>query len=203
MTAVLTTPEDFVNNALAQLGRSERVGSMFEGSVQSKIALDIYGQTRDDLLREGQWDWARRDVALSVTKTAPPAGYGATAWSSTYPPLPWKYQFSYPADCLKIRSLRRTPVFMPVFDPQPVLFSEVNDNSVTPTVKAIVSNIGPVVIATYTGQVINPANWEANFGQLLIDALALKMAPKFNEKLIQVAGAEEAAGDLVASTTQG
>lgn len=177
MSAVLTNPADIVNAALGRIGYKRRLGSLYDGSEQSARALDIYGQTRDAKLREFDWGFAERDVALTLLKTAPAGGYTPPlVWSSTYPILPWKYEYAYPDDMLKLRSLRTTPVFIPEYDPVPIVFRIANDNSYTPAQKVILTDL-PAAVCVYTGQVIDPTTWEPDFTESLIAALGKRLAP--------------------------
>lgn len=203
MTLVLSTPEDVINAALVRIGYKARIGSIFEGSDAASAALDIYSQTRDDMLRTGDWGFARRDITLTLLKTAPAGGYAVTAWNNTYPPLPWNYEYQYPSDCLKVRALRLTPIFLPDFDPQPVVFDTPNDVVDEETEKVIVAMIGPTVVCTYAGQVTDPTQWEASFTEALVDRLAKLLAPMLNEKAFQAAAVEEQSADVMAAETQG
>ena len=93
-TFAIQSPEDLLNNTLVRLGFKLRIGSIWEGSEQAKKALDIYVQTRDTLLRDGDWPFAERDVQPTLLKAAPPNGYvPPTVWSSAYPPLPWANEY--------------------------------------------------------------------------------------------------------------
>ena len=68
MASIITNPADLVNLAMIKLGRNERVGSLYEGSKWAKAALSIYGQTRDALLRAGDYGFAERGrVHLHLT----------------------------------------------------------------------------------------------------------------------------------------
>ena len=168
--------EQVVNLALARIGVEERIADIFEGSVAAQLVLDIYGQTRDELLRQGQWGFAQRNVSLTLLKSAPAGGYvPPTVWSSAYPPLPWLYEYAYPTDCLKIRAIKPSPILLPNFDPQPFVWSVENDGSYDPPVKVILSNVGSAVMV-YTGQITDPTTWEADFVEALADALARRMA---------------------------
>lgn len=202
MSAVLTSPGDIVNAALARIGHKERVGSLYDGSMAAKIALDLYGQTRDAMLRAGDWGFARRDVALTLLKSAPAGGYAVTSWSTAYPPLPWSYEYTYPSDCLKVRAVRATPPFIPDFDPQPAIFDTPNDSGFSPPRKVIVCNIASA-ICTYTGQITDPSTWEASFTEALIDGLGELLAPALNPQALQAAAAEEQIAEVKADVTQG
>lgn len=181
MAASLNSVEDVVNAALVRIGFRDRIGSIWEGSEASKAAIDIYAQTRDAVLRSQAWGFAERDLALTLLKTAPPGGYGITAWSSAYPILPFIYEYSYPSDCLDVRSLRSTPPFMPVFDPVPNTFRIANDNSLAPPARVILTNLKSA-ICVYTAQVTDMTTWEPMFGESLIAALAERM-PAFMANL--------------------
>lgn len=207
MTAVITTYEDIVNAALAKLKAPIRVGKLTDGSASAKIALDTIGQKRDQLIREGDWGFARRDVAMTLLKSAPAGGYITTTWDEvTYPPLPWRYAYEYPADCLKVRSIRRQPSFVPDFDPRPVVFDTPNtyiDDTPAPVaVKCIVCQV-PSAILTYAAQVLDPTQWEVSFVQLMIDAMADVLASSIDPQMLQLEKADEMRQEQRADVVQG
>src|ERR1700686_992831 len=106
MPSSLQSPADIVNAALAQIGFKDRVAHLWEGSKAAKNSLDIYGQTRDQLLRQGDWSFAQREVSGNLIKSAPVGGYvPPIVWDNlTYPPLPWQFEYSYMGDCIKVRA---------------------------------------------------------------------------------------------------
>lgn len=207
MSPVLTTPTSLVNFALARIGSKQRIGSLYDGTDAAKVALDVFGQTRDDKLRVGEWGFARRDVVLTLHNSAPTGGYvpGSTSWNPTdYPPLPYKYSYVYPSDCLKVRAIKPQQIFIPDFDPQPVVFD-------TPTVpvaeddpiKVIVCNV-PDAILTYTAQVTDPSLWEASFVEAFTAALGPVLAPKLvGLQGSQVQAVTEMRDTAMANVTQG
>ena len=203
MPASLQSPADITNAALGRIGYRLRVGSLFDGSVAAKKALDIYGQTRDELLRQNDWGFAQGDETLQLLKTAPAGGYvPPIVWSTTYPPLPWRYEYLYPSDALKVRSLKGSPILIPVYDPVPILYEVANDNSLDPPAKVILSNLTNAVL-TYTRQVTNPASWEADFTESMIAALSRRLAPGLNPELLKIAVPDEAQSQAVAEMNQG
>jgi hypothetical protein len=175
MALTYSSPEDVLNDCLVRIGYKRRIGSIWEGSEAAKMALSIYSQTRDDTLMGFDWGFAEGNVAAELLKSAPPGGYGGLPWSSAYPPLPFLYEYAYPADCLKVRAMKPTPVFVPNFDPKPYVWSVDNDNSLTPPAKAISCNV-PNAIIVYTRQVTNPQEWESDFCDALSAALARRLA---------------------------
>lgn len=178
MVASVTNPADLANLALTRMGYRLRVGSLFDGSTAAKTLLDVYAQTRDELLRDSDWDFAEGNIALTLLKSSPVGGYiPPTVWDpATNPPLPWRFEYSYPDDCIKVRSVKQTPLFVPNFDPQPTLFSLVNDKAYAPARRVIVTNV-PDAICCYTRQVVDPATWDVGFVQSLAIEIGKSVGP--------------------------
>lgn len=206
MVASIQNPADAVNAALIRIGHKLTVGSLYDGSDAANAAVNIYGQTRDQLLRDGDWSFARRDVAISATKQAPSTGYfPPAAWDpATNPPLGFLFQYSWPLDCLKVRAIRSAPLFAWNFDPQPIVFSTPNDNTLAPPAKVIACNVGPDAVLTYCGQVTDPTQWEATFTETLIAELARRLAVALaNMDAAKLEAADEQAEAAIAKTVQG
>jgi hypothetical protein len=177
MVSSVQNVENICNIALGKIGYPRRLGDMFEGSRQSKFCLDIYAQTRDELLRANDWGFAERNVIPTLLKQAPLNGYSPfVPWTPEFPPPPWFFEYTYPSDCIKIRAIKSSQIFIPNFAPVPNVFDVINDNSFTPAVKTFVCNV-PNAILVYTGQVTDMTTWEPLFVQTLVDALADKLAP--------------------------
>lgn len=175
MTAALTSPAGFANAALIKIGSKRRVGSLLDGSVESETLLKVYGQTRDELIREGEWEFAERSINANLLKQAPP-DYITTPWTPAFPCLPWLFEYSYPADALKVRAVKRQPIVTgPNFDPRYNAFSIDNDNTYTPNQRVVLCDV-PQAIMVYAAQVTDPTNWDVDFGAALIDALGEKIA---------------------------
>lgn len=174
MPSSLQSPADIVNDALTRLGYKDRVGSLYEGSKASKKALDIYGQTRDTMLRDGQWPFARRDIAATPVKSAPVGGYfPPNVYNpNVNPPPPWLYEYTYPDDCLEVRAVRPAPILIPNFNPRPHIFAIANDSGE----QVILSNVNNALI-TYTGQVTDMTDWPPDFTEAFCAALARRLAP--------------------------
>lgn len=174
MPTSLQSPADIINAALAQIGYKDRVANLYEGSKAAKNALDIYGQTRDQVLRQGDWPFAQRDLNGTLIKSAPVGGYvpPATAWNNSYPPLPWLYEYGYPDDCIKVRAVKPSPILIPNFNPQPYLFTVANDGNE----RVILSMVQNAVI-TYVGRITDPTDMPADFVEAFIAALGRRLAP--------------------------
>lgn|SRR5512135_56071 len=159
--SVLTSPEDICNASLARIGYKLRIGNMLEGSPAAKLFLDIYGQTRDELLRAGDWGFAEKITTGTITGSAP---------------SPWAYQYAYPSDCLRLKQ-----VFSPTYtsdtnNPKPQLFRIGSGTTTAGAIEAIWSQTQTATLV-YTSQVTNPALWEPMFIEALIEALARRAAP--------------------------
>ncbi len=202
-SVAVQSPADAVNAALVRLGYRLRVGSLFDGSDAAKNALDVYAQTRDELLRQNDWGFAERNIAATLLKSAPAAYVPPTVWNPALnPPLPWRFEYVYPGDCLKVRAVKPTPIFLPDYDPQPFVFSVINDNLLNPPAKAIVCNAANAILV-YTGQVTDPITWEADFTEAFIDALAEVMAPSTNPEMLKLLVPASAQTQAIAEREQG
>lgn len=177
MPSSVSSPADLVNLALARIGYKKRVGDLYEGSEAARLALTVYAQTRDELLRQFGWGFAERVTTATLLKSAPPGGYfPPTVWSTQYPAVPWQFEYAYPSDCLQVRSMRSTPLFLYNPDPQAQLFSVDNDYALNPPAKVILCNV-PNALIVYTGQITDPTTWEADFVEAFAAALGRRMAP--------------------------
>lgn len=183
-TVSLQNPADIVNAALVQIGYKLQVGDLYDGSEASRLSLQIYGQCRDDMMRDGNWQFASRSLVLTLLKSAPPGGYvpGFTSWDPVlYPQQPWLFEYVYPEACLKMRIVKPQRIFPgPNFTPSPYPFSVNNDNGETPPTKTILSNVADA-LAVFTGRVTDPSSWDANFTTAFIDKLGTVLGPALTE----------------------
>jgi hypothetical protein len=205
MPASVTSPADMINLSLRRIGYKFRVGSLYDGSTAAKTALDIYAQTRDAVLVENDWDFAERNVTMTLLKSAPVNGYvPPTVWNpATNPPPGWLFSYAYPSDCLKVRIIKNVPLFGLNFDPQPNAFYLANDTSFTPFQKVILCNLANANLV-YTGQVTDPTSWDSLFTESLAAALGRRLVPSlmgFNA--IQPAAADEGQSLTMAENERG
>jgi hypothetical protein len=200
MVASLQSPADIVNAALTRIGYHDRVGSLYEGSKAAKKSLDIYSQTRDEMLRTGNWPFSRRDVLATLIKAAPVGGYTPlTPWSSTYPPPPWAFEYGYPSDCIKVGAVKPPPVFTPNFTPQPFIFAVANDGNQ----RVILSDV-PNATITYTGQITDPTQMPPDFVEAFMASLARRLLPILGDpKMLQAEAQDEVVETAIADRQQG
>lgn len=193
-----TSVEDILNSALRRVKYPTPIGSIWEGSRASRIALDYYGQTRDALLNDRDWDFARQVVNLGdPIKTAPPGGYGTNPWdANTNPPLPWLYEYPYPPNCIVIRSLRPIPAVLPERNVLPNIFVAGNDT--ISHAKVVMTNLLHAQ-ATITGRITDPSQWQdAGFVEALIDQLAVMFEKNLSDDQNPIQLAERDAQQVAA-----
>lgn len=178
----MTVPADLINLALDKANwKGDPVGDPYEGTPIARVALRVYGQTRDHLFGSRDWDFLRKEVSLgNPIKTAPPGGYSSGVWDSVNnPPPPWIYEYLYPDLCVQIRSLRPTPIFIPEFTPQVIRFVSAYDTPLN--TKVVLTNLYQP-LAVITGQVNDPNEWkDSNFTEALVDALAVQFVKAIAE----------------------
>lgn len=175
-TAAMQSPADLCNLALARMGFKLRIGSLYDGSIAAKKFLDTYSQTRDALLEDYDYDFAERTIVLTLLKSAPPTGYfPPVVWNpATNPPFGFDFEYAFPGDCIKIRTVKPAALFGMNADPQPHSFQLANDNNYTPGQRVVLCNVSNA-IAVYTGQVTDPTTWNVSFCEELSAALARRL----------------------------
>lgn len=192
MANAIQNPADIVNLALGRIGYRLRVADLYDGSDAATAALDIYSQTLDTLLRDGEWGFAQRMVNGTVLKQAP-TNYFDRAWDPTLdPPMPWQFSYAIPTGYLKVRSIRPPPGFLLDMDPTPLLFNVVNDNGYTPPRRVIVCNQASAVIV-FAAQVTDPTQWPVDFIEALAAALARRLAAKLTDLNVEKMEAQDEA----------
>ena len=191
-----------LNAALVRCAYPTMIGNLYEGSRASRIGLNIYAQTRDALLSEFDWSFARQTVSLGAPlKTAPAPGYGGTGWDpATNPPMPWLYEYAYPDNCINIRAVMPTPVFLPVQMPRVNICAQGFDTLLGQ--KVVLTNLANA-IAIITAQTTNPEEWQDNdFVEALIDRLVVAYAKALgvDAARLQLDERDAAASEAQAST---
>lgn len=172
--------ETLVNMALDQIGYKRYVGNIYEGTPAARAALDVFSQTRDEMLQTVQPDWSQFDAPLTVLKQAPnivrySANY-ADGWNPTFPPIPWLYEYQYPADCIQPLQIKPQVFFAPVWRPRAQPWRLNYDGAQ----RTLLSST-PKAILIYVRRVTDPANWQNDFIGLFVAALAKRLQPQLME----------------------
>lgn len=158
----ITDVAGVANLALAKIGYRLRVGSLYDGTLAAKKLLDVYGQTRDALLRAGDWNFAQKTAALTAGGT---------------PTYPWTNSWLYPVDCLRVRNVYDPSATVDIFNPLPTLWQIADD----PVGKVIFTRASTAT-AVYNAQVTNPALWEPMFLDALATALGRNLRALVEER---------------------
>src|SRR6516165_9979578 len=150
----MTTNIDLTNRALAQIGTRSQILSMTDGSQEALYANLLYGELRDFLLREGDYEFASTPVV-------------ATAIDRPLPP--WLYGYLYPADCVRVKQL--IPLGYNLLDPIPVEFNIANSANA----RAILTKIQAAFLV-YTANSVIEDHWDSMFTEAFVRMLASALA---------------------------
>lgn len=107
------------NLALMRVGHSEFISDPNEASNAGNLCRMVYDQCRDQVLRDFPWRFAKKRIALALNTSTPPAE--------------WSYEYTKPADCLRVRNLitpgNRTPLAEQKI-PFELMLNEVNEEAI-------------------------------------------------------------------------
>lgn len=169
---------DIANLALASIGTRSTIAALTEQSAEGLAVALQYNTCLDAVLSAAHWNFARKQVALSLLKDG----------SLTPPddvPQPWLYEYAYPTDCVSARyvmpSIASSPNSSTVLSPpfatgQPVPFiisSDVDSNG--QPVKVILCN-EPQAVLVYTFRLTIPSLYDAPFVIALSNYIGSRLA---------------------------
>ena len=152
-----TTEVQICNLAISNLGISTLIADLAEDSNEARTCSLWYAPTRDAVLEDFPWAFAKRRVTL--------------AEDSGDPATDWDYVYIYPSDCLKIRQLVLEGIRNPRND-QRVEFEVAYDG----TQRVIYTDLYQAE-AIYTAQVTDPGIFHPLFVIAMSWALAAAVAP--------------------------
>lgn len=179
------------NMALSAIAAQATVASFTENSTEAQTCNLHYATTRDELLRSHDWNFARQQITLAIVR----ARYGtpenpSNSAQSAQPPLPWNYEYAYPANCEKVQQilaltnttatggipLTTGPTGIPSFTRAKfVRFIEAGDtDTLGNDIRVILTN-QPQAVLVFTKRIINPNLWDPGFVTAMIGRLASKL----------------------------
>lgn len=169
-------PADVCNIALTEIGNQGLVSSISpsDGSAEGNAASILYGPKIDALHRSANWNFCRKQMALTLLRAVTINGVA----SIDPPPIPWLYEYLLPADCLKARYIAPiTDEVLGISTPLTTATTIAGAYVIGGAIKFIVANdldsdgnqtkvlltnqIDAVLI--YTGRVENPDLWDPMF----------------------------------------
>lgn len=186
----MTAPVDLCNLALDQItARTSILGispPVPANALAAQVASRTYQLQADSVFRAAHWNSARVQNPLTLLKSQigtpeNPSGTGPQ------PPLPWRYEYAQPADCLKVRFVFPLPSSLTTgtaplmtnvginFVPhvktsmpfQVAIDTDQNGNQI----KVILTNVRNAQ-CVYTGRINNPDLWDSLLQNAVIGALA-------------------------------
>lgn len=173
------------NLALDSIGSRSEIASLDESSQSARTLSLHYQPSVEAVLQAAHWNFARKQVALTVLKAASGTPENPTG-TGDIPPIPWLYAYALPSDCVQARYL------MPSFSSAPavglgaasvpffqgpairfLLSSDVDSNGSPVTV--ILTN-QPGALLVYTCRITNPLLFDGQFVMALSNYLGSKIA---------------------------
>ncbi|RAU21079.1 hypothetical protein CU669_15090 [Paramagnetospirillum kuznetsovii] len=161
------------------IGAKTTISDLSEISAAAQLCNLHYDNTRTSVLRVHNWSFARRQATLALYAAA--AGTPENAAGTTpLPMVPWLYEYAYPVDCLRVRS-----VYQPNSQAAPIPFIISSDvDSGGNDIKVILTN-QPQAILIYTKDIANPDLWDNEFADAMVASLASDLAiPLTGDKAI-------------------
>ena len=164
---------DICNRALSIVGTRSTIVSMTEASNEAQQCLIHYEPVLEGLLRLHLWSFARKQMTLALI---------CSAWgtpenpSSTLPIplLPWQYEYTYPPDCVRVRSIYLDPVLASA-GAQPVAFALSSDTDLSGNMIRVVLTNQSQAIVIYTARVTDPNMWDAEFQEAFVYLMASRL----------------------------
>lgn len=147
-----------VNIALELIASQSKITTLNDGSDPANAALIVYAPTVQLMLRELDPDFARKSAQLTLSAAGSPIP-------------PWAYEYLYPADCVRLRTVFPAAGTYDINDPAPIKSNVYFDMiSGTPT-KVIGTNVVNAH-AIYTTSLVTEAMWDSAF----VDTVARRLA---------------------------
>jgi hypothetical protein len=177
------------NLALDQIVAQTTITGLTPPSPPNNLAAEvmsrIYQLQVDNVFRAAHWNSARRQGTLTLLKAAVGTPENPSG-SLPAPPVPWRYEYAYPANCLKVRFVIPMPDppaagqaplmtnvgvnFMPAVNTGmpfvPAVDTDADDNEV----RVILTN-APRAECVYTARVANVDLWDPSLQNAVVGAL--------------------------------
>lgn len=200
---------EICNLALQSAGTRSQINSLDDNTQSARTIKLFYQSTLDELLAAAQWNFAQKFLVAGLITSLPGApGNGdtgsGTVWGPTLPAPGWLYQYSYPADCVKVNYvipqgqwgyyLAQAQTDGPWKALQtlavPFIISNSND------AKVINTNAQQAILE-YTMRIDNTALFEANFVTAFAGRLAKKICLPLSGDINLATAAWKAAEEIV------
>lgn len=174
----MSSQVEIANMALDLIGTRSTISSFTEGSAEANAVSRHWSNAVDAILRSAHWNFARKQVALAVLKDA-------TQGQAT--PTPWLYEYSYPSDCVLMRSIMPMIQISPVTPGtpagtspvaalgNPVKFLTGTDLDFNGNPINVILTNQPQAIGVYTFRNTNTGMWDPLFVQAMAAYLGARI----------------------------
>lgn len=176
----MSSQVEIANLALSVIGTRSTISSLSESSAEARQVSLQYSPALDALLAAAFWNFARRQVSLTLLKDgtlSPPDDV----------PLPWTYEYAYPDDCVTARyilplfqtsstGLPGTPASQPLNTGQPVRFLISSDLDPNGNQTKVILTNQPAANLVYTSRVTNPNLYDSQFTLALAALIGSRVA---------------------------
>jgi hypothetical protein len=138
------------------------------------------------VFRAAHWNCARKQAPLSLLKAAHGTAENPSG-SLPVPPVPWRYEYAYPSDCLKVRFVIPHPSlpaagvaplmtnigvsFMPSVNTSLPFVPAIDTDADGNQIRVILTNV-PRAEAVYTARIANVDLWDPSLQNAVVGALA-------------------------------
>ena len=166
------------NLALDAAHARSSISSIGESSAEGQACARHYEPALEAVLRSAHWNFARKQLTLSLLKDA-------TKTPPDSVPQPWSYEYAYPSDCLRAR--RVLPQMSGVgaaafpgwqgpqqFMPAVSFIIGQDDDSAGNPIPVVLTN-EPQAQLVYTVRVTNPQLFDAEFEQAFVFYLGSRL----------------------------
>lgn len=183
----MTDQVTICNLALDAIGARAEISRMDEGSTPARVLSLHWGPAVEAMLQVAHWNFARKQVALTVLKAASglpenPTGAGAI------PPQPWLYAYALPSDMVQARYVMSSlssaqgtvapGATLPVSGP-PVRFMLSSDFDSNLNDQTVLLTNEPNAALVYTYRVTNTQLFDGQF----VDGLANYLGARISNRV--------------------
>lgn len=157
----MASKSDICNLALSNIGISQWIANVdSDRSNEAIICNRWFDITVEFALRDYDWNFARRRVALALLTNAPPSG--------------WDYTYAYPTDCLTVRRIQQSGM-RKVTIASRVEFEVAGETGEDFDTRVIYANEREAVLV-YTKKILDPSLFDPHFVLALAYMLAANIA---------------------------
>lgn len=185
----MTSPVDLCNLALDQITARTSITGISPASPPNNTAAQVASRTyqiqTDAVFRAAHWNSARRQGDLTLLKAARGTPENPDG-SLPVPPIPWRYEYAYPNDCLKMRFVIPQPDlpagsapvmtnvginYQPLVSTALPFVPAIDTDAAGNQIKVILTNACRSQ-GVYTARIANVDLWDVSLQNAVIGALA-------------------------------